>query len=300
MKNFDVIKSEIDLLTTDEEIEQYVANRLNKLENSIKEETIGQGYTDSYNGYIGLKTHYKPMASTDKIKCVDLKYDYIQPYINLIKKIKNKKHNELTILNEIFYTINDFAELSTANQLSRGLIYLSAFQRKEDISIKTVFENDAAFCSERSGMAQNLLTFLGIDSSLITGYIDSEPHAYNIIYPNGYGNEPMALFDVSDFVNFNSDDVRYSLAYFYGMNSDKYKRFISGKSYKVELSKTEYFYRMCYNLGSNFDFSAIEHQYIFGLGNNPKVVSKEDIEELIYSSHFENGVESVDNVSIRR
>ena len=73
-----------------------------------------------------------------------------------------------------------------------------------------------------------------------------------------------------------------------------------GKSYKVELSKTEYFYRMCYNLGSNFDFSAIEHQYIFGLGNNPKVVSKEDIEELIYSSHFENGVESVDNVSIRR
>ena len=64
----------------------------------------------------------------------------LQPYINLIKKIKNKKHNELTILNEIFYTINDFAELSTANQLSRGLIYLSAFQRKEDISIKTVFE----------------------------------------------------------------------------------------------------------------------------------------------------------------
>ena len=41
MKKFDVIKSEIDLLTTDEEIEQYVVNRLNKLENSIKEETIG-------------------------------------------------------------------------------------------------------------------------------------------------------------------------------------------------------------------------------------------------------------------
>ena len=35
MKNFDVIKSEIDLLTTDEEIEQYVANRLNKLENRV-------------------------------------------------------------------------------------------------------------------------------------------------------------------------------------------------------------------------------------------------------------------------
>lgn len=79
MKKFDVIKGEIDLLITDEEIEQYVVNRLNKLENSIKEETIGQGYTDSYNGYIGLKTHYKPMASTDKIKCVDLKYDYYNP-----------------------------------------------------------------------------------------------------------------------------------------------------------------------------------------------------------------------------
>ena len=72
------------------------------------------------------------------------------------------------------------------------------------------------------------------------------------------------------------------------------------RTYKVELSKTEHFYRMCYNLGSNFDFNVIEHQYIFGLGNNPKVVSKEDIEELIYNSHFENGVESVDSVSIRR
>ena len=41
MKKFDVIKGEIDLLITDEEIEQYVVNRLNKLENSIKEETIG-------------------------------------------------------------------------------------------------------------------------------------------------------------------------------------------------------------------------------------------------------------------
>ena len=40
MKKFDVIKGEIDLLITDEEIEQYVVNRLNKLENSIKEETI--------------------------------------------------------------------------------------------------------------------------------------------------------------------------------------------------------------------------------------------------------------------
>ena len=52
--------------------------------------------------------------------------------------------------------------------------------------------------------------------------------------------------------------------------------------------------------GHGFDFNVIEHQYIFGLGNNPKVVSKEDIEELIYNSHFENGVESVDSVSIRR
>ncbi len=295
MKNFQTIKKEIDLLTNDEEIEKYVKNRLDTLEEGINEETIGQGYTDSYDGYIGLKTHYKAMASNDNYKCPDLKYDYIQPYIDLVKNIKNKGHNELTILNEIFYLINNLSDLSHSEELSRGLTYLSAIQRNESVSIKTIFDNDCAFCSERSGMAQNLLVFLGIDSKLVTGYRNDEPHAYNIVFPKGYENEPMFLFDTSHFVNFKSEDHRYSLAYFYGMNNEKYKELISGKQYKIELSKTESFYRNMYGFGNDYTFDGSEPKYTFGLTKKNSINQQEELNTMFLESNLEKGVDKVNN-----
>lgn len=292
MRTFNEIKSEIDLLSA-EEIEEYVIKRLKELENETQELTIGQGYTDSYNGYIGLKTHYKAMASNEKIKCPDLIYDYIQPYVDLIINIKNKPINQLLVMNEIFHTINSFSDLRNSFVLSRGFTYLSAINSTGKLSIKDVFDNDCAFCSERSGLAQNMFKFLAIDSELIIGYINEEPHAYNIIYPNGYKKEPMFLFDSSHFVNFNSIDHRFSLGYFYGMNILKYNEFISGKQYKVELSKTESFYRNVFGFDETYDFVAEEPKYTFGLANNPKIVQEKINEEWLYSTHYENGVESI-------
>lgn len=294
MKRFEDIKKELDLLD-DLEIEKYVEERLKVLESETEERTIGQGYTDSYDGYIGLKTHYKPMASNEKYKCPDLIYDYNQPYIDLIKSIRGKNINILLIMNEVFHNINGFSNLYNSLELSRGFTYLAAINSNSRLSIKTIFENECAFCSERSGLAQNLFKFLGIDSELITGYINEEPHAYNIIYPNGYGNEPMFLFDVSHFVNFNSNEHRYSLGYFYGMNKAKYDEFVSGKQYKVELSKTEVFYRSVCSLDYNYEFVANEPKYTYGLANDPRIANKKIEDDWNYNAHFENGVETVNH-----
>lgn len=46
-------------------------------------------------------------------------------------------------------------------------------------------------------MAHNLFKFLGIDSEVICGARGKDLHAFNMIYPNGYGNEPMILYDPS-------------------------------------------------------------------------------------------------------
>ncbi len=295
MKCFEDIKREIDLLVNDTEIEKFVNDRLNELENETEELTIGQGYTDSYNGYIGLKTHYKPMASNKEYKCPDLVYDYNQPYIDLIKRIRGKSINQLLVMNDIFYNINNFSNLENSLELVRGFTYFAAISSNRRLSIKDIFENDCAFCSERSGLAQNLFKFLGIDSELIAGYINEEPHAYNIIYPYGYGNQPMFLFDSSHFVNFNSNEHRYSLAYFYGMNKEKYNEFILGKQYKVELSKTEEYYRGIFNFDETYEFVADEPKYTFGLANNPKKIQENIETEWLYSAHFENGVETIDH-----
>ena len=291
MNKYEEIKRQIDSLPNDE-IESFVINRLNQLENETLETTIGQGYTDSYDGYIGSITHYKPMASNDKYKCPDLVYDYNQPYIDLINSIKGKNIHILLIMNEIFHIINNHANLAYSMEFSRGLTYLNAINSNRKLSIKEIFDNDCAFCSERSGLVQNMLKFLGIDSKLVNGYRDEEPHAYNIVYPNGLGNEPMFLFDSSYFVNFNSEEKKYSLGYFYGMNQKKYNELISGNKYKIELSKTESFYRSIYGLDDSFSFEATEPQYIFGLSNNPRIVQDEIEEQWIYNAHFENGIET--------
>lgn len=292
MKKFDEIKKEIALLD-EMQIEKYVDERLQELENNAEEVTIGQGYTDSYDGYIGIKTHYKPMASTEKIKCPDLVYDYKEPYITLVKSIREKNINELLIMNEVFHIINNFSNLGSNFELSRGMVYLSAIQSGNRVSIKDIFNSDCAYCSERSGLAQNMFKFLGIDTELITGYIDNKPHAYNIIHPNGYKNEPMFLFDASHFVNFNSNEKRYSLAYFYGMNKTKYDELTSGRQYQIELSKTENFYRSVYGFDNNYEFVATEHKYIYGLDNNPNIVNNQVKDEWVYDAHHENGAESI-------
>ena len=46
-----------------------------------------------------------------------------------------------------------------------------------------------------------MFKFLGVDSEVVCGYRDSEGHAYNIVYPNGYDNEPMVIYNPLFFVN---------------------------------------------------------------------------------------------------
>lgn len=291
MNKYEEIKKQIEALTEDE-IESYVIKRLSQLDAETLESTVGQGYTDSYAGYIGSRTHYKPIASNKKFKSPDLVYDYNQPYIDLIKRIKGRDVHILLIMNEIFRIISSHADLGNTDELARAATYFDAIRLNRKLSIKEIFENNCAFCSERSGLAQNMFKFLGIDSELVTGYRDEEPHAYIIVHPRGLGEEPMFLFDASFFVSFKSKDKKYSFAYFYGMNKTKYDELLSGKKLKIDLSKTESFYRNVYGL-DDLLFEATEPQYIFGLSNNPRIVQDDIESEWIYSAHFENGVESV-------
>ena len=53
------IKNKILSLKTDEEIESFIKERLNELENNSIESTVGQGYTSRFREYISSKTHYK-------------------------------------------------------------------------------------------------------------------------------------------------------------------------------------------------------------------------------------------------
>ena len=79
------INKKIFELQTDEDIIKFVNERLNELEASSEEKTVGQNYTDSFQDYISQKTHYKAAEKFGDSECPDLVYDDITPYINLIK-----------------------------------------------------------------------------------------------------------------------------------------------------------------------------------------------------------------------
>ena len=287
-----VIRERIEKLNTDEEIYEFVYSRIKELEETTEEKTVGQEYTDSFTDFISSKIHYKPVARYKGKDTADLVYDDYTPYIEVIRKIRNVMYNELYVFSDIFYCINNYLPNDDMLGITRGTIY--ALSGKDRVSIKEIRENKCALCSEKAGLAHNIFKILGIDSKWVSGYRDSEPHAFNIIYPNGYENGPMILFDPSHFVSFKNQNNKYSVGYFVAMAEELYKKLENGNPYKVSLEKTESFYRQAFGLDSSYEFEGDEAEYIIGLENKKAKdgpYSQIREEDWIFKAQMENGLE---------
>ena len=258
----------------DSEISEYVDNKLKLLEDSSQDEIIGQGYTDAYRNYIGLKTHYKPILSTSDFSCPDLVYDYKEPYVALVKSIRKNGYSIVSIMNQMFRIVNGYSPLGEITLLNRSLAYIMAEKANKKLSIEALFNVKGAFCSEKSGLVHNMFKFLGIDSELVFGYNDKKAHSYNMVYPYGYGKEPMFLLDVSYFIDFIKDNNKYSLAYLYAMDNDSYDAFVLGKEYRTDLKKMEAYYRHFYNLDDSYRFVGSNKIYTYGLSKNDNIKNK--------------------------
>ena len=174
---------------------------------------------------------------------------------------------ELTLFSTIFFTIHNYLPSDDIG-LGRYLTYASHKGKK--LSIKTISNNSVAFYSEKAGMAHNMFKFLGIDSEVVCGARDSEMHAYNFIYPNGYGNEPMVLYEPSHFVNFIKDNNKLSFGFYKAFSKQDYETLKNGTPIQIDLSKTEETYRKLYGFNGLLDDYSFEYEtptYIYGLEN---------------------------------
>lgn len=262
------IKEKIYKLKTDDEIMKFIKKRLDELESLSIEKTIGQNYTDSFKDYISEKVHYKAADNFNDGECPDLIYDDITPYIELIKEIKKTNYySNMTLFTTIFFIIHDYLP-SGEFGLARYMTYASHKGKK--LSIKTIRDNECAYCSEKAGLSHNMFKFLGIDSEVVCGGRNSEIHAYNFVYPNGYGKEPIVLYDPSHFVNFIKDDRKLSFGFFKALRKEEYERLKNGESMQIDLSKTEKNYRDLYGYDGELDDYIFEDKtpiYIYGLKN---------------------------------
>ena len=221
---------------TDEDIKKFILERIAELE-SKEEKTVGQNYTDSFNEFIYGKIHYKPADKLGDKECPDLVYDDMEPYISLIKSIrKNSWYNELTLFSTIFFEIYGYLPNSGDIGLERYFTYKS-HEDSGKVSIKDIKSNKCAFCSENSGLSHNMFKILGIDSSVVCGRRDNIPHAYNIIYPNGYGNNPAVLYDPSHHIDFiDKEGHKKSFGYYKVISAEDYEKMKTGENITLDLS----------------------------------------------------------------
>ena len=258
------INNRIMTLSTYKDIEEFVNERLNELEENSEEKTVGQNYTDSFRDYISCKVHYKAVDSLENGECPDLVYDDIMPYINLIKALKEMPfYNERMLFSSLFYVISDYLP---NNDIGFERYYTYAFSKEGKVSIKTISKNKVAFCSEKAGMAHNMFKFLGIDSELVCGARNKEMHAYNFIFPNGYGSEPIILYDPSNFVSFIKDNKKISLGFYKALRKEEYELLKTCEVMKIDLTTTERNYRNLYDL-NGFEFVNEDSIYVYGFEN---------------------------------
>ena len=79
---FEEIKEVIRTLKTEEQIKEFVNLRIEELEKTSVEATAGVEYTDTFDGYIGSKVHFKNLPRIGEAKLVlpELVYDDYEPY----------------------------------------------------------------------------------------------------------------------------------------------------------------------------------------------------------------------------
>lgn len=268
----DEIRNKIISLKTEEDIKDFVESRIATLENNSVEATVGQNYTDSFSEYISEKVHFKPGEKIDNRDCPDLVYDDLTPYYNLVCELnKLGNYNELILFSIVTALIYKY--LPSNNDVMDRAAFYYFFEGKRR-SIKDVRNNKCAFCSEKAGMAHNLFKFLGIDSEVICGAKNKEPHAFNMIYPMGYGTEPMILYDPSYFITFIKGDEKVYLGYFKAFKKEDYEAFKQGIPMPLDLNKTELNYRRIYgDILDGYELKDETDIYVYGLDASRKYIN---------------------------
>ncbi len=273
------IKEKIFDLKSDEEIEQFVKNRIAELEKITEEKTAGQGYTTTFNDYISSKVNFKPVASSKDKECPNLVYDDILPYLELVKILADEKSylTELYLFSPIAVEIDNYFSNNKAKAcmleslIERQAIYSSATNKNiENISIKEFYKKNCGFCSEKTGLAHNIFKILGVDSQYVLGKRNNQNHAFNIIFPHGYDVAPAVLFDTSFKLTFtNGLGKNYSCGVFKVLKQEEYENMLSGNNTLIDFEKSVNDLLIYYSL-QNFNSNYKNAEYCIGIDSYSK------------------------------
>ena len=242
-------KNEYKKLNSNEERIKFISDRINQLLIESKPiDNIGMGINGSYDSFIAPNVG---VASNEAQFFSKLILDDMGVYKEFLDYIKNdvdgQLYGEPSAINAVQYFIWNYFGYNAGDVLQRMDIYSDG---QDFLSVKDLREKNIAACSERSAMVQNILKFLGFDSELIFGKLNStESHAY-IIFKAGNGKTRI-LYDPMNPVVYT---VNNSEKYCPGvclMSEDEYMQLKSGGAFtfKYDLAKKLF-------VGNNFCIEA--------------------------------------------
>lgn len=195
-------------LKNDDERIEFINNRIKQLVEEAKPmESIGMGINGSYDSFIAPTVG---IASNETQFFSKLVLDDMGVYKEFLDYIKNdvdgQLYGEPSTINVIQYFIWNYFGYNAGNVFQRMDIYSDG---QDYLSVKDLRGKNIAACSERSAMVQNILKFLGFDSELVFGKINStESHAY-IIFKAGNGKTRILYDPMNPVVYKTGDGERY-------------------------------------------------------------------------------------------
>ena len=275
---FEEIKEVIRTLKTEEQIKEFVNLRIEELEKNSIETTAGVEYTDTFDGYIGSKVHYKNLPRIGEAKLVlpELVYDDYEPYYEIIRRLNtgDGDYNEYTIYASIAIVLETYFcgatdEKSAMDRaIERAQAYMESLHNGDSkISIKRFKQTNHMVCGEVAGLIQNIYKILGIPSQLVIGKINGDLHAFNIIFRYGYNKFPAALVDYTDPITLYTPEIKGSSSYplISGLDEETYSKLLDGERVEINPDNLVELYKKVPLLENSV---LVSDKLIYSIGND--------------------------------
>ena len=208
-----LVLDEIKKLKTNEEIRNFVYNRIMYLDKNESWGFIGRAYSHSYDGYIGSKTYFNSYDySSEPHNKASVRLDDFTPYVELVKYICRLSEEQtsdpdefgLHIFAGIARILQDYFSKKSSNlQRDRGIVYVDHHSARgiEPISIIDIREYGVASSYEINALAHNLYKFLNMPTKYSIGKdgFSGRTKAF-LLYGEGRYSFDLFVMDFADLV----------------------------------------------------------------------------------------------------
>ncbi len=250
IKKYSEVLQEIEVALSPEEQKNFIENRIKEIESTSENRNFGVMYDQKLTGFI------KPEAKIQRSPMVEpLQLDDPAVYEVMFETIKEFKDHQgwkdkplRSMMPEIIqhslskYFGNQIGWADTESKNRQFYFEHSDSPESKPISLSEIRGKGLAVCAEKAALAQNLVTFAGLESHLVMSNCKlygekPELHAFNILKTeNGY-----FIYDPTNpsiTLNKNDNSLKNSSAAIYKISDEDFEKIERGE--EIDVVHTDY------------------------------------------------------------